>query len=52
MLSIFMQKWRNEVAAVGKATEVNIGIPSTEVFPNIHVTGEGTPERPVIKEQV
>ncbi|HEY1213565.1 MAG TPA: GNAT family N-acetyltransferase [Bryobacteraceae bacterium] len=44
MLSICMEKWRGEIAPVKKATEIIIGIPETDVFRDILVSGEETPE--------
>jgi CelD/BcsL family acetyltransferase involved in cellulose biosynthesis len=47
ILNMFIEKWRNEIAPVLKTTELNIGIPETDAFRGIHVSGESAPQMPV-----
>ena len=42
MLSICMEKWLNEATSVGRAAQLNIGIPENDLFLNTHVAGEST----------
>jgi CelD/BcsL family acetyltransferase involved in cellulose biosynthesis len=48
ILNMFIEKWRNEITPILKATELNIGIPEIYAFPSIHFSGESASRLPVI----
>jgi hypothetical protein len=44
LLSMFLDKWRDEAASLATTTELPIGMPQTDRFPNLDLIAEGAPK--------